>query len=267
MRKSTVILSAAIVALTTAISMAPAQAGGYTVSASISTTSAQSGDGPVIKGSLSPATPNKLVYLDRYVDGAWTNVTTDYTDSSGKYAERLTRAELDYDLGSMKFRTRVYNAANTKYVSSTVTKTIYGWINLAYIIASEGNSSRFVDGNHELTVDTNYYADEGWRSNEEGVGYTKWNLQEKCLKLRAFAGLDDYESTTGAIGKLYVGQDGTSYDYSKTLEQGQVKVFDTLNLHKTHYLSFKSKRLNLDENTIVGVGEPEVLCSKHLPMD
>ena len=126
---------------------------------------------------------------------------------------------------------------------------------------------RFVDGNHELTVDTNYYADEGWRSNEEGVGYTKWNLQEKCLKLRAFAGLDDYESTTGAVGKLYVGQDGTTYDYTKTLQQYQVKVFDTLNLHKTQYLSFKSKRLNLDENTVVGVGEPEVLCSKHLPME
>src|SRR4051794_28226895 len=112
MRKFIVILSAAIVALTTAVTMSPAQAGGYTVSASISTSSAQSGEGPVIKGSLSPATPNKLVYLDRYVGGAWTNIDTDTTDSNGKYAERLTLDELGYDVGSMKFRTRVYNAAN-----------------------------------------------------------------------------------------------------------------------------------------------------------
>lgn len=267
MRKFTVILSAAIVALTTAVTMSPAEAGSYKVTASITTSSAQSGDGPVIKGSLSPATPNKLVYLDRYVDGSWTNIATDTTDSSGRYAERLTHEELEYDLGSMKFRTRVYNTAGTRYVSSTVSKTIYGWLNLSYIYATSGDSLRFVDGNRELTVDTNYYADEGWRSNDEGVGYTKWNLQEKCLKLRAFAGLDDYDSSTGAIGRLYVGQDGTKYDYTKTLYQYQVKVFDTLNLHKTQYLSLKSKRLNLDENTVVGVGEPEVLCSKYLPSE
>jgi predicted heme/steroid binding protein len=274
MRKSTVILLAAGVALTTAISMSPAQAGGYTVSASISTSSAQSGEGPVIKGSLSPATPNKLVYLDRYVDGAWTNVTTDYTDSSGKYGERLTLAQLNYDLGSMKFRTRVYNTANTKYVSGTVTKSIYGWLPLAELHPYYDVSDLYWDGGtHTFTVDGVQAGDDGWMNDDIeggfGVGLTKWNLQEKCIKLRGFAGIDD-ESGSGGIGKLYIGQDGTSYDYSRSFSLGDFKDFgpSPLNLHLTHYLSIRSKSLTPDDdNVIVGVGEPEVLCKKILPFD
>ena len=264
MRKFIVILSATIVALTTAVTMSPAQAASFSVSASITTSSAQSGDGPYIKGSISPARA-RAIKIQRYVEGAWHTIETTTSNSAGKYGKRLSPDDLNYDLGSMKFRA-ILDAPNTGK-SSTVTKTVYGWQHLGYVIAESGNPHRFVDGNHELTVDTNFYADEGWRSADDGVGYTKWNLQEKCLKLRGFAGIDDFESSTGAVGRLYVGQDGTSYDYVRTFDQYEVKVFDTLNLHKTHYLSFKSKRLNLDENTVVGVGEPEVLCSKYLPAE
>ena len=56
MRKFTIILSAAIVALTTAVTTSPAQATSYKVAASISTASAQSGDGPYMRGTLKPPT-------------------------------------------------------------------------------------------------------------------------------------------------------------------------------------------------------------------
>ena len=185
------------------------------------------------------------------------------TAADGTFKGRVIDAGSLPKLGSTKFRAKL--ASGNTGTSSTVTKTIYAWLHLAYLASYSGPSYQFIDGERELTVDSNYYADEGWLSDEEGYGSTKWNLQEKCIKFKAFAGLDDHLSTTGAVGKVYVGQDGTKYDYSKTLQQYQVKVFDTLNLHLTHYLSITSKRINPDENTVVGVGEPRVLCKKYLP--
>lgn len=262
MRKLTVILSAAIVALTTVVTMSPAHAA-YSVSASISTSSAQSGDGPYIKGSISPARKDRLVLLQRYYSGAWHTIETTSTNSDGKYGKRLAPDDLNYALGSLKFRAVLNEPYTGK--SSTVTKTIYGWRHLAYMNAVSGDSLRFWDGGGELTVD-DVYTDEGWHAGHldgEGIGYTKWNLEEKCIRLTGFAGLDDFESSTGAIGKLYIGLDGTSHDYDRTFDKYEYAELNK-NLYKTHYMSFKSKRLNLDENTVVGVGYPRVLCSKDL---
>ncbi|MDR7085623.1 hypothetical protein J2X11_000462 [Aeromicrobium panaciterrae] len=263
MRKSTAILSAAVMALATAVTMSPAEAASYDVSASISTSSAQSGDGPFIKGSISPAHSGKTVLLERYYSGAWHTLADTSTNSSGRYGVRLSPDDLDYNLGSMKFRARLYTPNTGK--SSTVTKTIYGWRHLAYMTASSGDSLRFWDGGGELTVD-GVYTDEGWHAGHldgEGIGYTKWNLQEKCIRLQGFAGLDDDGSSTGAIGKLYIGLDGTSHDYDRTFDKFEYAELNK-SLYKTHYMTFKSKRLNLDENTVVGVGYPRVLCSKDM---
>ncbi len=262
MRKSTAILSAAVMALATAISMSPAQAASFSVSASISTSSAQSGLGPYIKGSISPAR-SRVIKLQRYYSGAWHTIETTTSSSDGKYGKRLAPDDLNYAIGSLKFRALLDSPDTGK--SSTITKTIYGWRSLAYMIASTGNSYRYFDDGPHLTVD-GIAGQEGWLSAIDGVGYTKWNLQEKCIRLRGFAGLDDETSGTASLAKLYIGLDGTSHDYDRTFSQYEFADLDKP-LYKTHYLSFKAKRIDLDENAPLGVGEPRVLCSKELPSD
>lgn len=271
MRKFTVILSAAIVALTTAVTMAPAQAAAYKVTASISTGSAQSGDGPYMRGTLKPAHSGKDVRLQWWDGDSWNTAETVSTDSDGKFKGRISVNVLQ-KLGSNKFRAKLATAAGTG-TSNTVTKTIYGWLPLAELVPMTDESDRYYDGGtFTFTVDGVQAGDDGWLNDDAGdgfgAGYTKWNLQEKCIKLAGFAGIDD-SSGTGALGKLYINQDGTKYDYSRTFDLYEFKDFgpSPLNLHLTHYLSFKSKRLNLDESTIVGVGEPQVLCKKVLPFD
>ncbi|MDR7085622.1 hypothetical protein J2X11_000461 [Aeromicrobium panaciterrae] len=259
MRKSTAILSAAVMALATAVSMSPAQAASYDVSASISTSSAQSGDGPYIKGSISPAR-SKAIKVQRYIGGNWQNIKSATTNGDGKYGTRLSPEYLDGALGSLKFRV-VLDSPNTGK-SGTVTKTIYGWRHLSDMTASSGDSFRFYDDGVHLTVD-GHDADDGWISAIDGVAYTKWNLQEKCIKLTGFAGLDDYTSDTASLAKLYIGLDGTSHDYDRTFSQYETATLDK-SLYKTHYLTFKAKRIEIDENAPLGVGYPRVLCSKDL---
>ncbi|MDR7085626.1 hypothetical protein J2X11_000465 [Aeromicrobium panaciterrae] len=270
MRKSTVILSAAVMALATAISMSPAQAAAFQVTASISTSSAQSGDGPIITGQLTPAVVHK-VYLQRYYSDAWHNVATTFTNGSGQYIRHVTSSELGYKVGSLKFRAKVladggpYSADG----SPSVTKTIYGWQSLAYMDAMSGASYRYVDGNDEFVADE-YTADDSWQIKSPNIGtvgtrYTKWNLQEKCIRFQGFAGIDDDESVPGAVGRFIVSIDGTSHDTAENYGPNVADFFD-VPIYKTHYLALKAYKLN-GNATVIGVGEPEVLCSKKLPVD
>ncbi|WP_332644907.1 hypothetical protein [Aeromicrobium sp.] len=270
MRKSTAIVSAAIVAAIPVAIMSPAEAAPYQVTASISTSSAQSGLGPVIRGSISPDTAGKTVHLQRYISGTWTTVDTTLTDADGEYAERVTPAELDYKIGSLKFRAKVVGSGGyTSGASPTVTKTIYGWQSLAYMDAIYGDSRRYVDGNDEFFADEES-ADDSWQIKDPLVGqvstrYTKWDLQEKCIRLRGFAGIDDFESVPGAIGRFIISIDGTSNDSAENYALGSVE-FLYEPLYKTRYLALKAYKLN-GNATVIGVGEPEVLCSKYLPQD
>ena len=270
MRKFIVILLAAVVAVLPIAVMSPAHAAAYQVTASISTSSAQSGDGPVVTGSISPATPGKVVYLQRYYSGAWHTLDTTTTDGAGQYSKHLSNADLNYKIGALKFRAKVVGSGSySSGASSTVTKTIYGWQSLAYMDATYGDSRRFVDGNSWVTIDGNF-ADDGWRTDNPPVGtvgtrYTKWNLQEKCIRLRGFAGIDDDDSDVGAVGRFILSLDGTANDYARDFSLGQVEFVDR-QLHKTQYLAVKAYRQN-SIDTAVGFGEPEVLCSKYLPQD
>ncbi|MDR7085625.1 hypothetical protein J2X11_000464 [Aeromicrobium panaciterrae] len=267
MRRSTAILSAAVVALTTAISMSPAHAAAFHLTASISTPSAQWGDGPIMDGQLTPVYSGRTVYLQRYYSDSWHTVDTTLTDDSGNYHEHLTPDELKHKVGSMKFRARVLgHDGYTADSSPTVTKTIYGWQSLAHIDATYGDSRRFVDGEDQLVVNFQV-ADRSWQVknplvNEVGRRYTKWNLQEKCLQLRGFAGIDD-DSNASAQGRVLIGIDGTAYDDVYSFSPHDYQPLDK-NLHKTKYLTFKAYKLN-EYATTVGVGVPEVNCSKKLP--
>ena len=267
MRRFTVVLSAVVVALVPVVTMSPAEAAPYRVTASISTSSAQSGQGPVIKGSLSPATPGKTVYVQRYIGGTWTTIDTSTTDADGRYVERVSPTELGYQVGSMTFRAKVIGSGSTSSgASSPVTKTIYGWQPLAYMTAIYGNGRRFFDGEGEFQVD-DVYTDEGWHILDPLIGqisdrYTKWNLEEKCIHLRGFAGIDN-GSAVGAQGRLVISLDGTSHDYARTFDRNELAILDKP-LYKTHYMAFKGYRLNSNA-TVVGVGRPAVLCSKIFP--
>lgn len=272
MRKFTVILSAAIVALTTAVTMSPAQAAPYQVTASITTSSAQSGDGPVIKGSLTPATPNKVVSLQRYIGGTWTTIETTTTNSDGKYVKRLSRSDLDYDLGSMKFRAKVLATGSTSAgASSSVTKSIYGWLELTELATVSDVSDMYYDGgSRTLTQDGHQSGDDAWVNNnaDDGFGYgrTEWDLKSSCLKVAGRAGLDD-ESGTGAVGKfsIYTVDSGdTVKRYSKNFIGGD-SLNKVVDLHLDDRLVMKSSRVDEDDSTIVGFGEPEVLCKRELP--
>jgi hypothetical protein len=270
MRKSTAILSAAVVALTTAISMSPAHAAALQITASISTESAQSGYGPVVTGQLTPGYSGRTVYIQRYYSDAWHTIDTTVTNGSGAYYEHVEFNELNYKVGALKFRAKVLGYDGyTADVSPTITKTIYRWQSLAYMDATYGDSRRYFDGNDEFTVDGTT-ADDSWQiknpiEDEVGTRYTKWNLQERCIRLRGFAGIDDYDSHASAQGRLLVGIDGTTYDGALTLDKYEYVYIDK-DLHKTNYLTFKGYKLN-SYATTVGIGEPEVNCSKNLPQN
>lgn len=270
MRKLPVLLSTAAIALLPVAVMSPAQAASFSVSASISTSSAQSGDGPYIKGTISPRR-SRVINLQRYYSGAWHTIETTTSNSDGTYGKRLTPDDLDYAIGSLKFRAVVGSPDSGK--SSTVTKTIYGWQELAELTSTSDNSSRYYDGGNGngfgLVVNGKVAGDDAWVSKDpfggEGVGKTVWNLNEKCIKLRGFAGIDDVESTTGAVGILKILIDGSG-DYARTFDKFERATLN-MSLNKTSKLTIASNRLNLDENTVVGVGEPEVLCRVYLPSD
>ncbi|MDR7085624.1 hypothetical protein J2X11_000463 [Aeromicrobium panaciterrae] len=271
MRKFTVILSAAVMALATVVSMSPAQAANYHVTASVSTSSAQSGEGPVIAGQLTPATPGKVVHLQYYYNGDWRTVETTSTNPDGSYTDLISSDDLGYAVGALKFRAKVVGADGIGTgASPTITKTIYGWQRLAYVTAIYGNSRRYVDGEGDLTVNGHSTASqEGWQItnplvNQISTRYTKWNLQEKCIRLIGFAGIDDYASDVGAQGRLLIGLDGTSHDYDRTFDKNELAYLDK-NLYKSKYLTFKGYKLN-SAATRIGVGDPKVLCSKALPM-
>lgn len=270
MRKSTAILSAAVVALTTAISMSPAHAAALQVTASITTSSAQSGYGPIVTGQLTPAFSGRTVYIQRYYSDSWHTVATTTTNGSGAYYEHVTFDELNYKVGALKFRAKVLGYSGyTADASPSITKTIYRWQSLAYMDATYGDSRRYVDGNDEFTVDGSS-ADDSWQiknplEDEVSTRYTKWNLQEKCIRLQGFAGIDDYDSAEAAQGRLLVGIDGTAYDGALTLDKYEYAWIDK-DLRKTNYLTLKGYKLNSYATTI-GMGEPEVNCSKNLPQD
>ena len=212
----------------------------------------------------------KTVHLQRYISGTWTTVDTTLTDADGDYAERVTPAELDYQIGSLKFRAKVVGSGSySSGASSTVTKTIYGWQSLAYMDATYGDSRRYFDGNDDFSADGEY-ADDAWQIKDPQVGvvgtrYTKWNLQKKCIRMRGFAGIDDTDSVAGAVGRFIISLDGTSHDSAENYGYGEVEFLDEP-LYKTQYLALKAYKIN-GLATTVGVGEPEVLCSKYLPQD
>ncbi|MDR7085627.1 hypothetical protein J2X11_000466 [Aeromicrobium panaciterrae] len=268
MRKSTVILTAAIMALATVVSMSPAQAAAYQVTASISTVSAQSGDGPYFTGAISPGTPGKTVYLQRYYSGGWHTEATTSTDSDGDFAGLVSSEDLGFKVGSMKFRAKVIGSGSyTSGASSSITKTIYGWQSLAYMDAIYGDSRRYFDGNDEFTVDETT-ADDSWQIKDPQVGvigtrYTKWDLQKKCIKLQGFAGIDDFDSVPGAEGRFIISMDGTAHDTGENYVLGDIRHLEEP-LYNTQYLALKAYKNNGNATTI-GVGEPEVLCSKKLP--
>lgn len=270
MRKIFVVLAVASVAIAPVMVMSPAQAAPYQVTASISTSSAESGLGPVIRGSISPDTAGKTVHLQRYISGTWTTIDTALTDADGEYAERVTPAELGFKVGSLKFRAKVVGAGSySSGASSTVTKTIYGWQSLAYMDAIYGDEGRYFDGNDEFFVDGES-ADDSWQIRDPLVGvvgdrYTKWNLQKKCIKMQGFAGIDDFESVPGAEGRFIISLDGTVHDSAENYVLGDIRHLEEP-LYKTQYLALKAYKLNANA-TAVGVGEPEVLCSKKLPED
>lgn len=221
-------------------------------------------------GQLTPAYSGRTVYLQRYYSGDWHTVYTATTDGAGHYDQQIPPEEYGSKVGSLKFRAKVlgYNGYSAD-ASPSITKTIYGWQSLAYMDATYGDSRRYFDGNDEFVVDE-YTADDSWQIKNPLVGevstrYTKWNLQEKCIRMQGFAGLDDDGSVPGAVGRFIVSLDGTSHDTAENYGPGVADFFD-VPIYKTKYLALKAYKLN-GNATVIGVGEPEVLCSKKLPVN
>lgn len=271
MRKLAVILSTAAVALLPIAVMSPAQAATYSVSIKLSkttTTSAPDGTGVTLSGSISPKTSGKAVTIQKYSGGTWKTIWTVTTGSTGKWSKTF----IPTSTGAIKFRAATAKKGSTKAgTSKSVTLTVYSWLQLAELAPTSDSSDRYYDGGSDLTftVDGVQAGDDAWVNNDvfggEGIGKTIWNLKEKCIRLRGFAGIDDDNSSTGAIGRLKILIDGSG-DYARDFDNFEYADL-YLDLDKTSKLTIASNRLNPDENTVVGIGEPEVLCSAILPTD
>lgn len=254
-------VAAVVVGLVSVMIASPAQAASYSISASLSKTWMTQSTTVEISGKLSPATPNKTVTIQRFKNGEWVTSTTKKTNSSGKYKATLKPNQF----GTASYRVLTAAKGSTaKGKSKVVSVDVYTWFDLAEIATVTDDSRLYFDGGSDiqLLIDGEEFGDDGWASNEDGAGYTKWDLGGACKKITGFAGLDDNESDPAGLGRFKIDFAGPG-DYNDVFGDGDGTTVSR-NINDTEVLKITSVHEN-EENATVGYGQPRVFCMEDLP--
>ena len=245
-----------MVIATAATTSAPsAAADAYTVTATANKTTLVLGQRVVITGSVSPgASGEKVVLQKRYKPKAkWEKErrATISSDGTFKVSDRPT---------SLKPRWyRVVKPATSSHASGTsgeVRVDVYRW---HYVSDLDYHENEWVDYGYTQNINGTAYkkslaADDGY-----GTNWIEYNVNRKCIKLRAVYGLDD-DSDTGAYGQIEVLGDGNSlYSHNFNLGQSEKKTLDVSNVLR---LRLEFTALNDDDYYSYGAaGSPRILCA------
>lgn len=237
------------------VSTAERKAPGYSVTASISKTTAIAKEDTVkIRGKVSPKAAGDKVVLQQRMEGkkTWSVSGTTKIKANGTY---LLKDEPSA-AGTRFYRVLKPAAGSVKKgVSQELELVVYGWEKLGY--RSRGPASNVVVTN--AVIGTENFAASIVSVTPGSPASVEYTLGKKCLKLRSTYALTD-DSASGSTGTVALKIDG-NVAFASALTLGNDIVDHEVSLTDAFRISYELVS-SATPTSFVAAASPEVLCTK-----
>lgn len=214
----------------------------------------------VLSGKVKPATKGGTVIVQKKLGegNPWNKEATLTMSRKGafSYVDRPRTP------GTRFYRVVVPKAGKVKSGrSKPVEVTVYQWQSLDMVDIRQ-NSSTYLTSS--VSINAKSYGPAFVGANYQNEGFVDWNLDRKCLKLRARLANSDDSDDLATAGITLVGDGDTIYSKSFALAKSELRTFDLTGVFRLgfHWTSTNPDGTVEDQSgASATLAEPEVYCA------